>query len=144
MAGAPAAAITDGRHLVPGVGELEGTVCDVGLSGTAGRVRVAWTFGHGLEHKTSSAACQSVGGVPPFSTMTTMTTMLGAPPTVRRTQAERRETTRTKLLDAAVECLTERGYAATSVVDVQQRAGVSRGAAERATGHRAPPWWWTP
>jgi AcrR family transcriptional regulator len=58
-------------------------------------------------------------------------------PTARRTQAERREATRTKLLDAAVECLTERGYAATSVVDVQQRAGVSRGALQHYWPSRA-------
>jgi AcrR family transcriptional regulator len=58
-------------------------------------------------------------------------------PIVRRTQAERREATRTKLLDAAVECLTEQGYAATSVVDVQQRAGVSRGALQHYWPSRA-------
>jgi AcrR family transcriptional regulator len=58
-------------------------------------------------------------------------------PTLRRTQAERREATRTKLLDAAVDCLTERGYAATSVVDVQQRAGVSRGALQHYWPSRA-------
>src|SRR5262245_51679035 len=58
-------------------------------------------------------------------------------PTVRRTQAERREATRTKLLDAAVECLTEHGYAATSVIDVQQRAGVSRGALQHYWPSRA-------
>ena len=45
-----------------------------------------------------------------------------------RTQAERRETTRNKLLDAAVECLLETGYSNTSVVQIQQRSGVSRGA----------------
>src|SRR3954453_10429544 len=65
-----------------------------------------------------------------------MTTAPGEP-TVRRTQAQRREATQTKLLDAAVECLTERGYAATSVVDVQQRAGVSRGALQHYWPSRA-------
>ena len=65
-----------------------------------------------------------------------MTTAPGAP-TARRTQAERREATQTKLLDAAVDCLTERGYAATSVVDVQQRAGVSRGALQHYWPSRA-------
>ena len=47
--------------------------------------------------------------------------------TQRRTQEERRATTRAKLLEAASECLLERGYAATTVGEVQQRAGVARG-----------------
>jgi AcrR family transcriptional regulator len=46
----------------------------------------------------------------------------------RRTQAERRESTRARILRAAADCLTERGYAATSTVEVCRRAGVSRGA----------------
>ncbi|HSV40251.1 MAG TPA: TetR/AcrR family transcriptional regulator [Nocardioidaceae bacterium] len=46
---------------------------------------------------------------------------------VRRTQEERRATTRAKLLDAAAACLLERGYAATTVGEVQERAGVARG-----------------
>lgn len=46
----------------------------------------------------------------------------------RRTQAERRAATQAKLLDAALESLRTHGYAGTTVVDVQQRAGVSRGA----------------
>lgn len=36
--------------------------------------------------------------------------------------------TRTALLDAALECLVEYGYTATSTVEVARRAGVSRGA----------------
>lgn len=46
----------------------------------------------------------------------------------RRTQAERREATRARLLDATLACLAERGYAHTSTTEVCQRAGVSRGA----------------
>jgi len=46
----------------------------------------------------------------------------------RRTQAERSATTRAKLLDAALECLVERGYADTTTTLVADRAGVSRGA----------------
>lgn len=49
------------------------------------------------------------------------------PPRPRRTQAERREATRTKLLDAAVQCLIEQGYAETTTSEVQLRAEVSRG-----------------
>ncbi len=46
----------------------------------------------------------------------------------RRTQEERSSETRTRLLDATVECLIERGYAGTTTSAVQERAGVSRGA----------------
>lgn len=46
----------------------------------------------------------------------------------RRTQQERREETRRALLDATVACLTELGYARTTTLEVQKRAGVSRGA----------------
>lgn len=45
----------------------------------------------------------------------------------RRTQEERRTATRGRILDAAVESLVERGYAATTVAEVQERAGVARG-----------------
>ena len=45
-----------------------------------------------------------------------------------RTQAQRRDETRRALLDAAVESLTEAGVARTTTLEVQKRAGVSRGA----------------
>ncbi|HEX6353575.1 TetR/AcrR family transcriptional regulator [Actinophytocola sp.] len=45
-----------------------------------------------------------------------------------RTQAERSERTRELLLDATVECLVEMGYARTTVQEICQRAGLSRGA----------------
>jgi AcrR family transcriptional regulator len=44
----------------------------------------------------------------------------------RRTQAERRETTRTALLDAAVDCLIEEGYAGLTTRRVAERAGVAQ------------------
>ena len=47
---------------------------------------------------------------------------------VRRTQAERRQGTRKQLLDAAIECLVERGYSGTTTTEIADRAGVSRGA----------------
>jgi AcrR family transcriptional regulator len=47
---------------------------------------------------------------------------------VRRTQAERREGTRSALVRATVACLVELGYARTTTHEVQRRAGVSRGA----------------
>jgi AcrR family transcriptional regulator len=53
-----------------------------------------------------------------------------ASPTARkhRTQAERSERTRELLLDATIECLVELGYAHTTVQEICQRAGLSRGA----------------
>lgn len=53
-----------------------------------------------------------------------------ASPTTRkhRTQAERSERTRELLLDATIECLVELGYARTTVQEICQRAGLSRGA----------------
>lgn len=74
--------------------------------------------GHGTLRKMDEETRPSAGGRP-------------------RTQAERRATTRGKLLDAAVECLTDRGYAGTTVVDVQQRAGISRGALQHYWPSRA-------
>lgn len=47
---------------------------------------------------------------------------------VRRTQAERTQATRAKLLDATVASLAELGYARTTTTEVAARAGVSRGA----------------
>ncbi|MEI5676635.1 MULTISPECIES: TetR/AcrR family transcriptional regulator [unclassified Nocardioides] len=45
----------------------------------------------------------------------------------RRTQAERTAATRALLVDAAFACLLEKGYGATTVGAVQERAGVARG-----------------
>jgi AcrR family transcriptional regulator len=47
---------------------------------------------------------------------------------VRRTQAERRAATRDRLLDATIDCIADRGYAAASTTEIVRRAGVSRGA----------------
>lgn len=47
---------------------------------------------------------------------------------VRRTQAERSAETRLRILTAAVDCLYEQGYGATTTVSVATRANVSRGA----------------
>jgi len=46
----------------------------------------------------------------------------------RRTQAERSETTRRKLIEAAIVLLRERGYGGLRTNEVSDRAGVSRGA----------------
>ena len=53
----------------------------------------------------------------------------GVTPAARRqTKAEQRDATRARILDAAVSCLVELGYARTTTLVVQERAGVSRGA----------------
>jgi AcrR family transcriptional regulator len=49
-------------------------------------------------------------------------------PPRRRTQEERREATRAALLSAAIDCLAEEGFAATTTGAVCARAGVSQGA----------------
>ncbi|RZU53750.1 TetR family transcriptional regulator [Krasilnikovia cinnamomea] len=49
-------------------------------------------------------------------------------PDARRTQQQRREETRQRLLDATIDCLVEHGFARTTTQRVQERAGVSRGA----------------
>ncbi len=46
----------------------------------------------------------------------------------RRTQQERRDGTQRVLLRATVDCLVELGYRGTTTLEVEQRAGVSRGA----------------
>jgi AcrR family transcriptional regulator len=51
-----------------------------------------------------------------------------ARPGGRRTQAERRATTRAALLDATIDCLVEDGYQGTTTTRIVERAGVSRGA----------------
>ncbi len=50
-----------------------------------------------------------------------------APRRPRRTQAERRATTRAALLDAALDCLVQDGYAGLTTRNVADRAGVSQG-----------------
>ncbi len=50
--------------------------------------------------------------------------------TAHRTQAQRREQTRTALLDATIDCLVELGYARTSMQEICARAGVSKGAVQ--------------
>ena len=47
---------------------------------------------------------------------------------MRRTQQERRDETRGKLLDATIECLLASGYQATTTRRVAELAGVSAGA----------------
>ena len=51
-----------------------------------------------------------------------------AAPKVRRTQRERSEAMRARLLEATIDCLYEVGYSRTTTIEVAARAGVSRGA----------------
>jgi AcrR family transcriptional regulator len=46
----------------------------------------------------------------------------------RRSQEERSATTRARLLDATIDCLSDLGYARTTTTEIAERAGVSRGA----------------
>src|SRR6202167_3273300 len=46
----------------------------------------------------------------------------------RLTQDEKTAETRRRLLDAAIVCLVERGYANTTTSEIAERAGLSRGA----------------
>ena len=55
----------------------------------------------------------------------------------RRTQAERRATTRAQLLEATVDSLAELGYARTTTTEVAARAGLSRGAQLHHFGTKA-------
>ncbi len=50
------------------------------------------------------------------------------PAPTRRTQQERRATTRAAILAAAVACLTDSGYARFTTTEVARRAGMSQGA----------------
>lgn len=57
-----------------------------------------------------------------------MTVVSHAPERPRRTQEERSAETRTRLMEATIECLVDLGYARTTTTEVSERAGVSRGA----------------
>src|SRR5687768_6765205 len=46
----------------------------------------------------------------------------------RRTQQQRREATRTRLMDATIESLIDCGYYGATTLEIERRAGVSRGA----------------
>jgi AcrR family transcriptional regulator len=60
-----------------------------------------------------------------------------APERGRRTQAERREATRTALLDASIDCLVEEGYANTTTRRIAERAGVTPGALQHHFASKA-------
>ena len=51
-----------------------------------------------------------------------------AAPTIRRTQEERREATKARLLQATLDTIVESGWARTSTARICEKAGVSRGA----------------
>src|SRR5882724_1446946 len=74
----------------------------------------------------AAARCSDDHGVGKASSTTRRRGAIPAP--ARRTQAERTEATRRKILDAAVSLLGERGYAGLRTADVALAAGVSKGA----------------
>lgn len=49
---------------------------------------------------------------------------------IREPQQDRSRATRQRLLESTIECLATRGWAATTVAEVAEHAGVSRGAAQ--------------
>src|SRR5471030_1175230 len=55
----------------------------------------------------------------------------------RRTQAERRAATHRALLDAAIDCLVEYGYAKTTTRRIAERAGVTPGALQHHFSSKA-------
>src|SRR5207302_5430172 len=70
-----------------------------------------------------------------YASPVTSRTVQSTPP--RRTQAARREATRSALLNAAAECLAEEGYARTTVRRIAERAGVTVGALQHHFSTRA-------
>jgi len=54
----------------------------------------------------------------------------------RRTQTERRATTRQQLLDAAIDCVYELGFNGATLSVVAERAGVTRGAVQHHFGNK--------
>ncbi|MEU7279077.1 TetR/AcrR family transcriptional regulator [Streptomyces sp. NPDC045431] len=64
------------------------------------------------------------------TTGTTATTAAKAPNASKAPKQDRSRATRQRLLEAAVACLAERGWAGSTVSVVAERAGVSRGAAQ--------------
>ncbi|MFD7166925.1 TetR/AcrR family transcriptional regulator [Streptomyces violascens] len=65
---------------------------------------------------------------PPKSTPSTTAPLKSTPP--KTPKQDRSRATRQRLLEAAVACLAERGWAGSTVSVVAERAGVSRGAAQ--------------
>jgi AcrR family transcriptional regulator len=57
-------------------------------------------------------------------------------PGPRRTQAERTAETRSRLLDATIECLIEQGYVGTTTLAICKRSGVSHGSLQHHFGKR--------
>lgn len=55
----------------------------------------------------------------------------------RRTQSERRAATRARILECTAQSLLERGYAATTISEVQERAGLARGTVQHHFPTRA-------
>ncbi|WP_171114716.1 MULTISPECIES: TetR/AcrR family transcriptional regulator [Streptomyces] len=71
-----------------------------------------------------------MGAVNPVDTVDTATTVTAVDRVDRVPKQDRSRATRQRLLEAAVACLAEHGWAGSTVTVVAERAGVSRGAAQ--------------
>ncbi|WP_260462751.1 TetR/AcrR family transcriptional regulator [Streptomyces sp. TRM72054] len=71
-----------------------------------------------------------MGAVNPVNTVDTATTVTAVDRVDRVPKQDRSRATRQRLLEAAVACLAEHGWAGSTVTVVAERAGVSRGAAQ--------------
>lgn len=71
-----------------------------------------------------------MGAVTPTPTPTPTSTATQNPATGKAPKQDRSRATRQRLLEAAVSCLAEHGWAGSTVSVVAERAGVSRGAAQ--------------
>jgi AcrR family transcriptional regulator len=59
-----------------------------------------------------------------------------APPKHRRTQAERSDATRARVIEAAIVCVAEEGFRATQLSGIARRAGVTTGAIQHHFGDK--------
>jgi AcrR family transcriptional regulator len=65
-----------------------------------------------------------------------MTTATQTPARVRRTQNERRQATRQRILDGAMRCIERSGYSGATVMRIAEEAGVTTGALQHHFGDR--------
>jgi AcrR family transcriptional regulator len=119
---------------VGGAGSMVGTA---GVSGRGSSVATAAVGGAGSSAGRGSTIATGATAAPVTATAPTAPVTATAPtaPTVptapaREPKQDRSRATRQRLLQAAVACLAEHGWAGSTVAVVAERAGVSRGAAQ--------------
>lgn len=99
------------------------------------RVQRVWER-HGLGPATELPAPETRAATDTIVTVHAPRSDPATPHSARRTQRERRESTRRQLLLAAVDCICELGFAGASSAAIADRAGVSRGAVQHHFGTR--------